>query len=276
MMSREAYSAAMALAFAGALSAAHLAAPAPETAMALLAEAEPSFEKGQFSEEVRADLTPAAPGSSDYQPPDFASAKHQLDVGGVTRTWYGMSPSAGTEPRPAIVLLHGSQRDGRSMLDMWQATGSAEEIVLIAPDAYRPGAWSPRDDGPDFLAAVVAEASAVHAIDPDRIYLFGHSAGANFALYLAQKAPGPWRAAAAHAGAYDTGGGAASGNPIPVFIYVGNQDHIFRVDRTRAAARSLAASGHNVEFAVIPDHTHWYYEIGPSLARDAWEKLKAR
>jgi hypothetical protein len=64
MMSCEAYSAAMALAFAGALSVAYLAAPAPETAMALLAEAEPSFEKGQFSEEFRADLTPAAPASS--------------------------------------------------------------------------------------------------------------------------------------------------------------------------------------------------------------------
>jgi pimeloyl-ACP methyl ester carboxylesterase len=92
-------------------------------------------------------------------------------------------------------LLHGAERDGRSMLDMWQHLGRDMRIVLIAPNALGKG-WSPDTEGDAFLKQVLDEAAKIYAFDPARVYLFGHSAGANHALRLANRTKGPWRAVA--------------------------------------------------------------------------------
>ena len=32
----------------------------------------------------------------------------------------------------------------------------------------------------------------------------------------------------------------------------------------------MALAGHPVQLVLIPGHTHWFYEIGPQNAEDAW------
>jgi poly(3-hydroxybutyrate) depolymerase len=229
---------------------------------------------GAFVEQRRGDLTATNKNREDYRPPaGFAARK--FDFSGTDRTWYGFGPNAGSVSRPTIVLLHGSNRDGRSMLDMWQGVARSENLVLIAPDSTDPSYWDMAHDGEDFLKKLLAEAAQVHAVDMNSVYIFGHSAGANFALYIANSGVGPWRAIGAHAGVLNARKPTASSTPSPVFIYVGDRDHIFELNATRAAARSLATFGHRVSFTVIPNHTHWFYEIGPSIARDAWSAMKS-
>jgi predicted esterase len=49
------------------------------------------------------------------------------------------------------VLLHGSGRNGLSLVEKWKDLASKEGIILAGPDAANPNVWSPSEDGPDFL-----------------------------------------------------------------------------------------------------------------------------
>ena len=56
--------------------------------------------------------------------------------------------SARNKPAPLVVLLHGSGRDGRILVEHWQSLAKKEGIVLAGPDATARAGWSMRDDGP--------------------------------------------------------------------------------------------------------------------------------
>jgi predicted esterase len=231
-----------------------------------------------FQERNIPSLTPRPP-TADYQPPENRFARHEFKSGLSTRVWYGQGPKVETfvtsQNKPAaIVLLHGSNRDGRSMLDMWRHLAQRENITLIAPDASNLAGWRGYSDGQSFLDALLVEASQIYAFDPNRVYLFGHSSGAIHALSLANSG-GQWRAVAVHAGGLSSSPDGAAQRHAPLRIYLGDKDHLFPLAQVRAHAKKLAEAGHHTELIVIPNHTHWYYVIGPNLAVDAWRFFKA-
>lgn len=189
------------------------------------------------------------------------------------RRYYSLGATAGA-PRPALVLLHGAGRDGRSMLDMWQALARQEDLVLIAPDAARPQGWSLWHDGALFAGALLEDVARHHPIDPDQVYLIGHSMGGKFALRLANLGLGPWRAVAVHAGQIPAGTVLPARRPIPIFLDVGETDPTFTPDSVRRSAQRLSAAGHDVKMTVIPDHGHWYYRIAPQIAPRIWSELQ--
>jgi hypothetical protein len=53
-------------------------------------------------------------------------------------------------------------------------------------------------------------------------------------------------------------------------LQIGDQDPLFDLTAVRQSAASLAKAGHRVDLAVIPDHGHWLYDVGPVLAANAW------
>lgn len=223
---------------------------------------------GRFAEALAPELTPELPQSTDYAPPEAVFIRHEVPFGGEMRVWHGLATvTVSMPPKAVVVLLHGSGRDGRAMLDMWQGVGRAEGVLLIAPDARHSAGWDPSTDGEDFLAQVLADAGIGAEVPA---YLFGHSAGAEFALYLAGQGKGRWRAVAVHAGGRNVDRISAPDHPVPMRIYLGDRDQLFPVARVRREALAMAAAGHDTELVVIPDHTHWYYVIGPKVAADAW------
>jgi predicted esterase len=238
----------------------------------------PPAPPASFQERNVAALTPRLP-KADYQSPENRFARHEFENGFNTRVWYGQGPKASlfatSAKKPAaIVLLHGSNRDGRAMLDMWQQLGLSENITLIAPNATVSAGWHPYSDSQTFFDALLVEASKTYAFDPNQVYLFGHSAGAIHALSLANSG-GNWRAVAVHAGGLSPYWYGAPDRYAPVRLYIGDKDHIFPLQEVRDQAKKLAEAGHNTELVVIPNHTHWYYVIGPKLAADAWHFFKA-
>ena len=52
----------------------------------------------------------------DYVPEPDQGVRHVTEAGTV---WWGWGP-AGSEPRPLVVLFHGSNRTGESMVDLWR------------------------------------------------------------------------------------------------------------------------------------------------------------
>jgi poly(3-hydroxybutyrate) depolymerase len=127
--------------------------------------------------------------------------KQTLTSQGTSRTYYTFVPEKLTAPAPLLLLLHGSGRDGMSQIDEWKTLAEKEGIILAAPDSANSREWSMNTDGPEFLHDVVEAVRAKNSVDGKRIYIFGHSAGAVFALYMGVMESRYFAAAGVHAGA---------------------------------------------------------------------------
>src|SRR5215208_4962283 len=149
------------------------------------------------------------------------TSKETLTSGGKQRTYYLFVPesvrpvaagksteSKGLEGKgsavqaPLLITLHGSGHDGKSLVSYWDRLAKKEGFVVVGPDAVNPEGWRSPVDGPDFLHELVDSLSARLPIDPRRIYLFGHSAGAVFALNLSLMESEFFAATAVHAGSW--------------------------------------------------------------------------
>jgi len=194
------------------------------------------------------------------------------------RTLYLFAPASiksGT-PAPLIVLLHGSGRNGLSLVDKWKDLATKEGIILVGPDSQDTSRWSAPVDGPDFLRDVVENIKSRYTIDPRRVYLFGHSGGATFALYMSVLESQYFAATAIHAGAMrrnDPAIGQAK-RKTPIAIFVGSRDQFFPLADVRGTKDDLDKQGFAVELTVMPGHDHWYYDLAPKINANAWEFLK--
>lgn len=104
--------------------------------------------------------------------------KQRIEFGGKKRAYYLYVPqSVGPKP-PLIVTLHGSGRDGLSLVEKWKDIADREGFILAGPNAMDSAIWSSTDDSADFLRAIVEELKGKYLIDPRRVFLFGHSGGA--------------------------------------------------------------------------------------------------
>jgi poly(3-hydroxybutyrate) depolymerase len=212
----------------------------------------------------------------------FASEKNKVQhivfkFGTKTREAYFFVPERQGN-LPLLLLLHGSGRDGRVMIDEWKDLAAREGILLAAPDALHDMEWNPRWDSPAFLHAVVDQARRLHEIDDSRIYLFGHSAGAQYALILALIDSNYYAAAAIHAGTLPKGMNPALLQPrrhMPLAIWSGDLDPIFPADEVRATKRLLNASGFNVQLFIMAQHDHNYYAVSSTVNPRAWQFLSS-
>jgi dienelactone hydrolase len=209
----------------------------------------------------------------DYEPLVDGLQRYEVIFNGKPRSFWMLSsqtyPAEGGLPS-AVLLLHGSKRSGASMLDMWRSIG-AKGVVLIAPESLDPIMWRMETDGTAFLNAVLAQAMTITPFDQGNVSLYGHSAGAIAALELGQCTDLPVRAIAIHAGAFAGCKGWSNGSNRRYLIQIGDQDESFPLGVVEASAKLLADAGAAVDLAVIEGHNHWYYQIGPNLAQQAWQ-----
>ncbi len=209
-----------------------------------------------------------------YEEPMSIGETLDLDHAGRKRQVHLYVPQGADGPRRSLLLLHGAQRTGRSMLDMWQAAADRSGMVLIAPDALGDG-WSPDTDPPLFLIDALNATAGHVALDPDGVAMFGHSSGGMLAQLYANRVAGPWRAVATHGAALQVESlQNPAAAPVPIRLYIGADDHLFPPSRTRLTVDRLAAAGHPAEMIGITGHTHWYYTIGPWLAGDCLDWMK--
>lgn len=205
--------------------------------------------------------------------------KEKIESQGKTRTYYILVPETATAEHlaPLLVLLHGSNRNGLSLVEKWRDLAIKEGIVLVGPDATRSESWNIPQDGPDFLHDLISDLKARYPIDPHRMYLFGHSAGAVFALYMSLHESEYFAAAAIHAGSLPPDAYAAidlAKRKIPIYMVVGTVDPFFPLAAVRATRDALNNKGFDVQLTEIKGHDHWYYDLAPKINADAWSFLK--
>lgn len=194
------------------------------------------------------------------------------------RTYYLFVPASVTAPAPLVVLLHGSGRNGLSLVERWKDLAIKEGVIIVGPDALGGGGWSAPTDGPGFLHDLTQELKAKYPVNSRRIYLFGHSAGAVFALLMSMAESEYFAATAIHAGAFRLRDEFQSINQarrkIPLAIWVGTVDRFFPLADVRATRDALRAKGFTIDVTEMPGHDHWYYDLAPEINAAAWEFLK--
>ena len=205
--------------------------------------------------------------------------KETIEFERAKRTYYLVVPSVATaeHPVPVVLLLHGSGRNGLSLMDKWKDLANKEGFIAVAPDAITPEGWRAPIDGPDFLHELLSVVKAQYPVDTHRMYLFGHSGGASFALYMALYESEYFAATAIHAGALrqeDEKIVRIATRKIPIHIAVGDRDQFFPLAAVRATRDVLVANGFQVGLTEMKGHDHWYYDLAPKINAEAWEFLK--
>lgn len=179
---------------------------------------------------------------------------------------------------PLIVLLHGSGRNGLSLVEKWKDLAAKEKIILVGPDARNSQLWTIPGDGPDFLYDLIEWLKSKHPVNARRVYLFGHSAGAVMALNLTMFESQYFAATAFHAGAWrgpqDHRMMEHAKRKAPIAMIVGTNDNFFPLPAVRATRDALKTQGFPVELTEIAGHTHWYYDLAPKINQQAWEFLR--
>jgi poly(3-hydroxybutyrate) depolymerase len=204
-------------------------------------------------------------------------SKETLSSGGQQRTYYKFIPE-GADQVPLIVLLHGSGRDGTTLINPWESLAKKERIALVAPDATVKQAWNIGRDGPYFFRDLVEAMRATGRIDARRIYLFGHSAGGHHSIDMGLLESEYFAAVAVHAGALTHDQELMTGQAdrkIPMAMWNGTHDNVVVIDAVRQVREYLVGKGFSVKLTEIPNHTHDYYSRASDINRAAWEFLKA-
>jgi predicted esterase len=184
-------------------------------------------------------------------------SKHTVISNGAGRTYYLFVPDrAKDKPAPLIILLHGSGRDGKILVDHWESLAKKEGIILAGPDATVRAGWGMSEDGPPLMRDLLEAINEKQAVDLKRVYIFGHSvhAGAlepQFGLYM-KRAP----------------------RKIPIAIWVGTNDSFFPLAPVRATRDALNQQGFNAELTEITGHTHDYYSRSSWINSRVWDFLK--
>lgn len=212
--------------------------------------------------------------------PAFAKddiTKELITANGKTRAYYLYVPSTIKGPAPLLVTLHGSNRTGVTLVEKWKDYAKKEGIIVAGPDASNLRGWNSPLDGPEFLYQLVEELKTKHPINPRRVYLFGHSAGAGFALHMGLMESQYFAAAAIHAGALrseDMDVIELAKRKIPFSIQIGDSDQLVPLKVVRATSDALKEAGFTVDYVEIANHDHWYYDKASKFNQTAWEFLK--
>jgi predicted esterase len=207
-------------------------------------------------------------------------SKEKFDSPQGKRTYYLFLPDSlkPDAPAPLLVLFHGSGRNGLSLAEKWKEIASREGLILVAPDANNSRGWFIPKDGPEFIHDLVESLKSKYPINPRRVYLFGHSSGAVFALSLSMLESEYFAATAVHAGAWreekDFSFIKYAKRKTPLTIFVGDRDEFFSVNAVKATEAALRGQGFSVEVTLMKGHDHWYYDLAPEINRNAWDFLK--
>ena len=165
----------------------------------------------------------------------------------------------GARPTPLLVALHGMGGDENSMFDSYNNGGLKREaervgFVVVTPKG-RDTASMYRGSAEQDVLDVIAELRRDYKIDPNRIYLMGHSMGGY----------GTWSVAMAHADLFAaigpiSGGGDPAGlvkiRQVPEYVVHGDDDRTVNVNESRRMVEAAKKAGIDVVYVEVPGGSH--------------------
>ncbi len=201
---------------------------------------------------------------------------YALDAAGEIMPYHLYVPAnyKANKTTPLIIALHGLGGTEDSFFDAYgkKLPQLAEEngYILAAPLGYRVdgGYGSLLTAASDDVAArrrtelsemdvlqVLAQVKKLYNVDPNRIYLLGHSMGAIGAWIIAPKYADTWAAVAAFSG-FGVVATVQQMKHIPNFVVHGDADATVNVRGSRAMVEAMKALNMDVTYIEVPGGSH--------------------
>jgi predicted esterase len=170
-------------------------------------------------------------------------------------------PSAydGKKPFPLIMLLHGMGGDENTMFDSY-GNGAFETLaekrgyIVACPKGREPASMY-RGAAEQDVLDVLADVRRVYNIDPNRIYLTGHSMGAYGTWSIAIDHPDIFAALAPISGGGDPALVVKTAR-IPQLVTHGDNDPTVPVANSRTMVEALKQAGAEVKYNEVPGGNH--------------------
>lgn len=164
-----------------------------------------------------------------------------------------------SQPAPLVVALHGMGGDENSMFDLYangviKREAEKRNFFVVAPKGRGPASMYRGDAERDVLD-VIAEVRRTYSIDPDRIYVMGHSMGGFGSWSIAMNHPKLFAALAPFAGGGNPARMAAIRH-IPQFVVHGDQDRTVPVSQSRNMVEAARKAGATVEYIEVAGGNH--------------------
>ncbi|MDP2996722.1 MAG: PHB depolymerase family esterase [Bryobacterales bacterium] len=163
------------------------------------------------------------------------------------------------KPAPLVVALHGMGGDENSMFDAYAGGALKREaerlgLLVACPKGREPTSMYRGAAERDVLD-VLAEVRRDYRVDPNRIYLMGHSMGGFGTWSIAMNHPELFAALGPFAG---------GGNPagiekikrIPQYVVHGDNDKTVSVTQSRAMVEAAKQAGSKVVYIEVPGGSH--------------------
>jgi predicted peptidase len=236
-----------------------------------------------------ADLTAQEPGTVVAADPRVLGRSYVFPGTNDTIPYALFVPSSyrpGT-PTPLMVGLHGLGRPYDWVMGYEGIVDLAERygFIMVTPLGYHPRGWY-GSRGPGIPPGVTADGAALpanlgerseqdvmnvleivrreFAIDPDRIYLWGHSMGGAGTYHIAAKHPDLWAGLAVGAPAFHAGIETLDRiRHLPILVLQGDADTTIPVEETRKWIRRMEELGMQHVYVEVPGGDHSAF-----LARD--------
>jgi len=179
---------------------------------------------------------------------------------------------------PLVVTFHGSRRRGHQVVLRWIELAEREKVIVVGPDSVNPVGWAMPDDAPEPIYDLVETLKELYPIDPNRVYLFGQSAGGVHVLLLGMMEPGYFAAVASHGAALPQAEGqipvVAEERKPPILMLVGTEDPHWRPEVVHHTRDVLVEHHFPIELKELVGHGHGYDGDSRQINQMVWEFLK--
>lgn len=209
---------------------------------------------------------------------EFKDAKKDMEYALFVPSTYDKAKKA-----PLVVALHGLNSTPQQIMRYKGLTDLAEKhgYVVAAPMGYNTRGWygarSARKDGDPENLAELSERDVMnvlevvkkdHSIDPDRVYLMGHSMGGGGTWHLGIKYPDVWAALAPIAPAvFRPATDVEKIKHVPVILVQGDADRLVPVSGARRWAEQMKRLEMTYEYIEVAggDHVSVAFENLPRI-----------
>lgn len=165
----------------------------------------------------------------------------------------------GSKPYPLVVALHGMGGDENAYFDgyndgLFKTEAERRGYIVACPKGRDPASMYTGPAEQDVMD-VVAEVMRDYRVDPDRVYLTGHSMGGYGSWSVAMNHPEVFAAIAPIAG-----GGNPANLPklarVPQLVVHGDADRTVPVERSRVMVETARKLGQDVKYIEVPGGSH--------------------